>query len=751
MVKKSHKSKRVPAYRKKSKVVKSLDEGSISLKGLLQQALALHQAGRFKEAEILYRKILSAEPNHAAALNFRGLLAYQTGESNLAVELISKALRAMPDYVDAHSNLGVILNDQGKLEEAIASFLRALALKPDYAEVHSNLGNAYKDLGKLDYAVLSFRKAIALKPNSAELYFNLGNVLRDQGKLDEALACFRQALALRPNYVDAYMNLGSILKGQGRLEESVASYRQVLALDQGNAAAYYNLGNVLKIQGKREEAVESYRRSLVLDPDSADAHYNLGNVLRDQGKLEVAVASYRRALALKPDYAEVHNDLGVVFNEQGRLDEAIDSFRQALAVKPDHAIMHSNLLTCLNYLPEKSPFSYLDEARRYGKIAAGKVRVRFSDWNCNARPERLRIGMVSGDFRNHPVGYFLENVLVNINPARIDLVAYPTYHLEDDLTERIRSIFAAWKPLVGMNDAAAANLIHTDGPHILLDLSGHTRHNRLPVFAWKPAPVQATWLGYFASTGISEMDYLVADPVSVPASQQEQFTEKVWYLPDTRMCFSIPALSEDLAPGPLPALGSGFITFGCFQHLSKINDEVLTVWSRILKALPQARLRLQTFLLDSLEIQEQLKQRLVLSGIGLQQVRFEKQVSRLDYLKAHAQIDIILDTFPFSGGTTTCEALWMGVPTVTLAGNRMLARQGASLLACAGLTGWIAESDDEYVTKAIAHATDLDNLARLRAGLRQQVLASPLFDGSRFAKNFEAALWGMWRQFQDEQ
>jgi len=481
------------------------------------------------------------------------------------------------------------------------------------------------------------------------------------------------------------------------------------------------------------------------------AHNNLGFTLKAQGKLDEAVVSFRQAIALKPDFAEAHNNLASTLMNQSKMDEAIASFRRALTVKPDFTLARSNLLLCLSYLTNQPHPDFLDETRRYGLKAAEKVRERYSTWNCPAKPDCLRLGLVSGDLRNHPVGYFLENLLANLDQAKIELIAYPTIRQEDELTARIRPRFVGWESLQGMQDEAAADLIHADGVHILLDLSGHTSFNRLPVFAWKPAPIQVTWLGYCASTGIVEMDYLLADPVSVPESHHDQFTEKIWYLPETRLCFSPPEIGDELASTPLPALRNGYITFGCFQNLAKINDTVLATWGRILQLLPQARLRLQNRLLNFPTIREQLQERLAGSGIASERVTLTGSVPRPDYLAAHSQIDIILDTFPCSGGTTTCEALWMGVPTVTLAGNTMLAREGASMLTCADLADWIATDAENYVAKAVAHAADLEKLATLRTGLRRQVLASPLFDGARFARNFEEAMWEMWHRFSAEQ
>jgi predicted O-linked N-acetylglucosamine transferase (SPINDLY family) len=377
-------------------------------------------------------------------------------------------------------------------------------------------------------------------------------------------------------------------------------------------------------------------------------------------------------------------------------------------------------------------------------MVSGKVGARFSSWSAPIAAERLRVGLVSGDLLNHPVGYFVESLLCALDPSRIELFAYPTQPLADALTARIQPRFAAWRPLYGRSDAAAAKLIHDDGLHVLIDLSGHTAHNRLPVFAWKPAPVQVSWLGYFATTGLAEIDYLLADAVSVPPEHHDHFTEKIWYLPDTRLCFTPPAI--DVPVTPLPAQANGYVTLGSFQNLAKLGEAVLDRWGRILAALPNARLRVQNKQLADPGVRAQLIERLRRAGIEPERVALHGPMPRRDYLAAHAEVDFIVDTFPFPGGTTTCEALWMGVPTLTLAGDRLIARQGASLLAAAGLNDWIAHSEAEYVEQALAFARDVPALAALRSSLRAQALRSPLFDATGFARNFECALRKMWRR-----
>ena len=553
-----------------------------------------------------------------------------------------------------------------------------------------------------------------------------------------------QARRLTGRFPDAallWKLLGASLQMQGK--DALAAFQKAAELMPGDAEAHNNLGSVFQERGQLDDALASYRSALKIDPRFVEAHYNLGNALSELGRLEEAVDSYRSALKFNPDIAVIHSNLGAALQELGRIDEAISSCRRALELEPGLAVVQSNLLGMLNSASGHTPAQCLEEARRYGKMVSQKVSSRYSAWQCADPPERLRVGMVSGDLHNHPVGYFLESLLANLDPARVELIAYSTNTTVDALTNRIKPYFTAWKPLQDLGDEAAARLIHADGVHVLLDLAGHTEQNRLPIFAWKPAPVQVSWLGYFATTGVAEMDCLLADRVGVPESQRKNFTEAVWYLPDTRLCFTAPASA--VAVAPLPALQNGHLTFGCFQNLSKVGDEVLAAWGNILGALPGARLRWQSKQLGDPAVAQQQRLRLRQHGIDAARVSLHGSASREAYLAAHAEVDLVLDTFPYPGGTTTCEALWMGVPTVTLAGDTLLSRQGASLLTAAGLQDWVATNTKDYIDKAVALAGDTPGLSTLRAGLREQVSTSPLFDAQRFAKNFEQALWGMWQ------
>ncbi len=744
------------------------------------EAVVHHQEGRWSQAEAIYQKILKKEPENPDALHLLGVLSYQTGRNQAAVNLINRAIALKPDLVGAYNNLGNIQREMGQLGQAILSYRQALIYKSDYAEAHYNLAIANKEQGNLEESVVHFRRAIELKPGIAEQHYNFGNVLDHLGHSNEAIAHLQQAINIKPDYTDAqinlgvllhkkgnfpnaieiyqkilsykpdsaeaYCNLGSVFADQGKIEKAITAYRQAIKNSESLTEAYYNLGNALQMQGRLDEARCVYLQALAIRPDYSDAHNNLGNVLQAQGELSDAEVHLKSALALNPDNADIYNNLGNVYKHQSQLNEAITYYRQALKLKPEYFDAHSNLLYALSSEPDCAQSEYLIEARRYGEKALALARP-FRSWvtyNKNSTIQRLRIGLVSGDLKSHPVGYFIESILGHLNREQFELVVYSTKNQEDDLTARIKPYFSAWNLIARMSDEEAARKIREDGIELLIDLAGHTAFNRLPLFAWKPAPVQVSWLGYFASTGLPGMDYLLADPVSVPDSSRSAFTEEICYLPDTRLCFTPPTEGDRVAVSGLPAERNGYITFGCFQTLSKLGDDVLSLWSQIMNALPQTRLRLQNKQMGCQKTREQLRNRLAQFGIAQERVSLLGHVSRSEYLAAHAEVDFVLDTFPYPGGTTTCEALWMGVPTLTLAGETMLARQGASLLTAAGLPEWVATNADEYVAKAVAFSQKLSHLSALRKRLRGQVKSSPLFDANRFARNLEAALRTMW-------
>ena len=398
----------------------------------------------------------------------------------------------------------------------------------------------------------------------------------------------------------------------------------------------------------------------------------------------------------------------------------------------------------LNCVEKLSTQEALAEAKRFGLKVFERAQPKFTTWKVSAKAEKLRIGFVSGDFSNHPVGYFVEGMLEQLDRSQFEIFAFPTSSTTDDLTHRIKTFFTDWTPICGMSDQAAASLIHQKRIHILIDLSGHTAHNRLAVFSYKPAPIQASWLGYFATTGLPEMDYFLGDPQMSPENEANHFTEAIWNLAETWLCNKPPVHRVSISI--LPALSNGFLTFGSFGNLAKMNDLVVETWSSVLHRLPKSKLLLKSKQLGDLSQIEEVKSRFKKFNIPVYRLILEGPVSREAYFEAYQRVDIVLDTFPYPGGTTSVDSLWMGVPVLTLKGDRFLSHLGESIAINAGNSDWIAADVSEYANKAVGFASDLDRLAQLRNTLRERVLRSPLYDTTRFAKNFEKALWGMWNQ-----
>lgn len=555
-----------------------------------------------------------------------------------------------------------------------------------------------------------------------------------------------------PNWSDA----GSILRaGQaalaaGNLPAAIGHYRDALSLDASNPERHTALAYVLTEQGLFEEAWPHLEHALRLRPGDPDIHFQRGNFQQAVGELANARQCYEAALELRPDYAEVHSSLGNVHEREGSMEAAIACAERALFFDSEYLPAHSNLLWALSFQLDEEAGRYLREARKFGQKVLAQAKP-YSAWRCRegaaGSRKELRIGLVSGDFREHPVGLFLEAVLAQLNAQKLVLLAYSMNPQDDALTARIKDYFAAWTPITGMSDEQAAAKIHADEVDVLIDLAGHGARNRLPVFAWKPAPVQVNWLGHLASTGVPGMDYVLADPVSTPEAVWGQFTEEVWHLPQTLFCFTPPVEQPKLAVTPLPALRNGYVTFGSFQRLNKLSNATLELWGRVLGALPQARLYLRSERMNSAEARAGLLERLRQAGIVAGRVTLGGHVPIWEeHLAVYGEVDVMLDTYPHPGVTTTCEALWMGVPTVTLARGATLGRIGASLLNCAGLPDWVAWSQDEFVSLTVKHALDLETLARLRARLRQQVAQTPLFDAGRFGPQFEEALFAMWQR-----
>jgi predicted O-linked N-acetylglucosamine transferase (SPINDLY family) len=710
----------------------------------LTAALAHHRAGRLREAESLYLQALDVDPRNHDAWHFLGVAACQAGRYDEGARCIRRALEIEPESIEAQFNLANALKCQRRLPEAAACYERVLELNPDLAPAAYSLGNVLRDLGKLDHAVACYRRALELKADYVEALCNLSNVLGDSGQRDEAEACLRRVLQLKPDLAGAHNNLGNLLANIGRFDEAEVCFQRALELQPGYAQAHSNLGLVYWKSGRLDEAEVSLRRALRLNPDLAETHNNLGNVLREGGALDEAIASYQRSLTCRPDYAEAHNNLGITFREQGRLADALASYRRAIDLDPTFAAAHSNLLYALIFSPDHEPWAILEEHRFWSRRHAEPLASSIQPHDNNRNPDRrLRVGYVSPDFREHAEAFFTVPLLSAHDHQNFEVFCYADVTRPDAITATIRSFAAVWRETAGLNDVQLARVVREDQIDILIDLTMHMGQNRLLAFARKPAPVQVCWLAYQGTTGLSTIDYRLTDRyIDPPGLHEHDYTEESVRLPDSFWCYD--SLASGPAVNPLPALEGGRVTFGCLNNFCKVNERVLALWARVLLAVDRSSLIL---LAPEGSARQRTAELLERAGVQRERVTFVGRQPRASYLELHHRIDIGLDTFPYTGQTTSLDAFWMGVPVVNLVGSTAPARAGLSLLSNLGLPELAADTPEQFVSVAVALATDLRRLARLRETLRQRLEASPLMDRPRFARGVEQVYREMWRRW----
>lgn len=670
------------------------------------QAEQMRREGRNAEAEALCRQALAHDPRHGQSLNMLGVMSLNAGRTDLAVDFFGRAAAGSNPTPVFHNNLGAALREMGRGAEAAQAFRRAIAIKPDYVRALINLGQLLIDSDPQG-AEAAFRQALSHSPRDLEALFGLGVLLHRAGALDEALTLYGRALAVAPDNAPLLENMSGLLLMQRRLPEASALLERLLKLDPAGVRHWLNLAGALDAQVRGSEAVAAYRQAILLQPDNAGAFNGLGNTLANLGRLDESVAAYRRAVALEPDYLEAR----------------------------------SNLLMTLHSLPQVSAADILAEAKAYGARIAERPAPAFP--NSRDPERRLRVGFVSADLRVHPVGFFLERVLASHDAGRVETILYEDTRFPDAQTERLRGLAGGWRSIAGKPDAEAARLIAADRIDILVDLAGHTGSNRLALFGRRAAPVQASWLGYFGTTGVAAMDYVIADGVVLPAGDEAVFTETPIRLPSPYLCWTPPA--EDVAAAPFPHLGGAPVTFGCFNNRAKVTDEVVAAWAKILQRVEGSRLFLKSWSLGDAGNCAGLAAAFAAQGVAADRLIFEGLSPRGEGLAAYNRVDIALDPFPFGGCTTTADTLWMGAPLVTLDGARWSGRMSKAILSSVGLDDWVAPDLDAYAEMAVRAASDLAALADLRAGLRARLAASPFCDGPRFAREMEAAYRAMWR------
>ncbi|MEK6771729.1 MAG: tetratricopeptide repeat protein [Pseudomonadota bacterium] len=747
--------------------------------GDIMRALSLLQGGHPGEALAVCTAILRDQPQHPGALELAGMIHYESREFAVSRLYLDRLVSINPKDASAQANLAQVLSDLGDQQAAEAGARRALALDDRHAGAHNTLGNLLSARGVWDEALRHYRQAVAGDPQRAIFHHNLGHALQQLGK-EEAEAAYRRAIELEPQFSPAYANLGGLLVKLERCKDARDLLRRAVELDPANVDAYNNLGLANRKLGNFSEAFDAYRVALEKNPATAGVWHNLGLLYEEGNQHAEAANCFKRAVEIDPGFPEAQRDwldsllrqgdldtahavatrlmvglpspeviLPIIVDVLGRSadfagrDRAIDQFR-GLFQNGRYAARSLTFFVMLLHYPECiDEQEILNYHRIWGEIVDRDTEDDcFSSWPSRAVSEPLRIGYLSADFRGHSVGFFIQHVLASHDRRRFEVHCYANQRANDEVTKSIRTSVTRYTEVRNLTDQQLAQRIHDDGIHILVDLAGHSAKSRLKVFAYRPAPMQCTWIGYLNTTGLKAVDYRItdrfADDPAVPHG-----TEQLLILPESFLCIGG---FPDTEIVELPAcVRNGFVTYASFNNLSKLTSEVVRLWARILDATPGSKMLIMSKGAETEVVQKHLFAEFSRHGIEPDRLLLRNQVSRDQYLLAHNDIDIMLDTFPFNGGTITAGALWMGVPVVTLVGSAHRQRVGYSMLKNIGVEETIAWSEDQYLAVATSLANDPQRLATLRQRIARNMRASILCDAPRFTRQLEDALTQAWQ------
>ena len=641
---------------------------------------------------------------------------HKAGRFHEAVAIYDQVLAKHPNHSDALHLSGVVAHQTGQHQKAVQLIRQAIHLSPKTAIYHYNLGAAFNALEQYEDAVQSYQKALSLQPDYADVYSNQGNTLKSLGKIDEAITSLKEAIRLKPDFADAYNNLGSVYNHLRRYDDAFACFQ----------------------------------KALELNPGCVECLSNIGNVHKDQNRLSEAVLWYQKALTHRAVNPEVYNNLGYVLYSQGKVRDAIAFLETAIHQKPQYAAVHSNLLFGLNYLADEGPDAIFERHRNWDIRHGAGVLKPITNWPSIRNPDkRIHIGYLSPDFRKHSVAFFIEPILKAHNPDKFQVICYSNTPHPDEVTGRIKALGWEWRDIFGQNDSKVIDLILADNVQILVDLAGHTANNRLPVFARKPAPLQVTYLGYPNTTGLGAMDYRITDDKADPPGLTEHFhTEQLIRLSGSFVSYQPPDDTPEISD--LPALKSNGITFASFNNRTKITTAVIHTWATILNQIPGARLILKSKALADPETRQELAKQFAACQAPPERLEMHGLLPYQSHLALYHRVDAALDTFPYNGTTTTCEALWMGVPVISMAGITHASRVGVSLLTSVGLDSFITGSVDDYIQKAVALSQNLPMLSSIRSGLRETMRNSPLMDAKCLTQSLEQAYETIWANFRNQ-
>jgi predicted O-linked N-acetylglucosamine transferase (SPINDLY family) len=709
----------------------------------------LCQSGRFREALVICSTLLETSAGDTELWFVTGVAHGALGQFAEAEECCRKALALAPNLPALHYNLGIAILRQGRAQEAEQSFRSALASQSANPEGLTGLADSLLQQGKPADAIRYYRESLVTAPNQPLVLQNLALACQQMGKFDEAGVCYHKAATLAPQADATYIEWSRMLLERGELAQAMRVIEQGLAQLPAHANLRYQLGFTQYELGRREEALRSFDTCLASTPDHIEARFARAMIRRYIGRVTDAADDLQILLKSDEKNARAHAGFAGLCKDEGRTEEMLFHDRQAVALDPSNAEYQSNLLMDMHYRERISPQEIFDAHRTWG-LTHGTVSEERTRRVNEPDPDRLlRIGYVSPDFKQHSVAQFIEAVLEHHDREGYLVYCYSNLRPEqhDDITRRLRKKSDLWRDIASLSDADAATLTAADGIDILVDLSGHTAGNRLGVFARRPAPVQISWIGYPDTTGLPAMDYRLTDVWADPEGRSDTFsTEILLRIADGFLCYTPPDDAPD--PGPLPFDRTGSITFGSLNNLAKVNDTVIAAWARVLNAVPGSRLMLKGTALADKQSRERMGRRFAAHGIEPGRLDLRHwTASTAQHLACYHELDIALDTFPYNGTTTTCEALWMGVPVITLRGETHAGRVGLSLLSQLDQAEFAAETTDAYVKLAVSLAGDLPRLRALPGTLRERMRRSPLTDGKRFCRHLQGAFRHAWRHW----
>ena len=615
-----------------------------------------------------------------------------------AKEEIEKELIEYPKSPVLFNILGAVFVSQNELQKALTNYNKSIKINPDYAQAYNNLGACMYKLGKITEAIQSYQKATEIQPNHADAHNNLGVAFKELGENEKSIKCYQKAIEIQPNHADAHNNLGTAFKELNEYKKSIHHYEKTIQINPNSPIAYSNLGNTYKRLGEYEKAISFHQKAIKIDPKYVDALYNLGTVFDGLNEFEQATSSYTKAVEIQPDHPSANANL--LFN------------------------------TCWSNNNSK----YLKIATKYCETIPRYDDKELINYKTQSK-KVMKVGFISGDFRSHSVIFFLLDTLKHLRKKEIKLFAYSNNSSEDNFTKIIKQYFDNWELVVHKTDKDLINFIRKDNLDILFDLSGHTAKNRLAVFKNRCAPVQASWCGWLASTGIKEMDYIIGDKYATPLSDQNRFTEKIYQLKRIWECLSISDL--DFKDQIIKKNNEKSVIFGSLVNPTKINKNVIDVWSKILNQTTNTKLFFKDRFFDIPAVRETFIKKFENNKVDKNRLITEGKTSRSKHIDSYNKIDIALDTFPASGGTTSFEAAYMGVPILTkINENSFWFRTGESINKNLNMNDWIAKDESDYVQKAIKFSENKSHLINLKIELNNLANKSPLFDSKNYSNDF---------------